>query len=270
MGIKKFKPVTPGIRGLRNSDFKDISEKKPYKSLVIGKKKISCRDNYGRTSIRFRGGSHKRKYRKIDFLRTKTGTVIVNSIQYDPNRSSRIALVTGNGNKKSYIIAPLDIKKGDIILNDNEIKIGNCLELSRIPLGTNIHNIEIIPNKGAKLVRSAGNFAKVMSFLEKYTSVKLPSGEIRLINSKCKATIGRIGNIDHDLIKKGKAGRNRWLGKKPHNRGVSMNPVDHPHGGGEGKTSGGRHPCTPWGVSTKGYKTRNNKRTQKFIIKKRK
>ncbi len=270
MGIKVFKPTTPSLRGTRISDFSDINKVKPYKALLAGKKKISCKGSKGRISVRFRGGSHKRRYRKIDFFRKNESILKISSIEYDPNRTARIALVADNKNKKKYILAPFGVSSGSFIDNNSVIGLGSCIELNKIPVGSNIYNIEINPGKGAKMVRSAGVFAKILSSNNELVCVKLPSGEIRNFNKNCKASIGRVSNIDHDLIKIGKAGRSRWKGFRPHNRGVSMNPIDHPHGGGEGKTSGGRHPCTPWGKPTKGYKTRRNKKTDIFIVKRRK
>jgi large subunit ribosomal protein L2 len=222
--------------------------------------------------MRFIGGGHKRKLRIIDFKRDKTGIpATVTTIEYDPNRSSRIALLAYADGEKRYIIQPEGLKVGQKVISgpDADILVGNALPLRNIPPGTQIHNLELKPGKGGQMVRSAGGAAQLIAKEEEYALVKLPSGETRKVSQNCMATIGQVGNLDHENITIGKAGRSRWLGKRPHNRGVSMNPVDHPHGGGEGKTSGGRHPVTPWGQPTRGYKTRNNKRTDKFIVKRR-
>src|SRR5204862_1714398 len=244
----------------------------PHKPRTEPKYRQGGRRNSGDTTMRFRGGGHKRKLRLIDFKRDKTGipaTVI--SIEYDPNRSSRIALLAYADGEKRYILQPDGLKLGAKIVSGPEadILVGNALQLKNIPPGTTIHNLELRPGKGAQMVRSAGGAAQLVAKEGEDALVKLPSGETRKISQDCMATIGQVGNIDHENITIGKAGRSRWLGKRPHNRGVSMNPVDHPHGGGEGKTSGGRHPVTPWGQPTRGYKTRNNKRTDKFIVSRR-
>jgi len=269
MGIRQFKPVTKGTRFRSVSDFSDITTSEPEKSLLEPLKKSGGRDNHGHIAMRRRGGGHKRQYRIIDFKRNKHGvTATVMSIEYDPNRSSRIALVAYADGEKRYIIQPDGLKVGQKIVSgpDADILVGNALPLKNIPPGTTIHNLELRPGKGAQMVRSAGGSAQLVAKEGEYALVKLPSGETRKVSQDCMATIGQVGNIDHENVTIGKAGRTRWMGKRPHNRGVSMNPVDHPHGGGEGKTSGGRHPVTPWGQPTRGYKTRNNKRTDKFIV----
>lgn len=273
VGIKYFKPTSPARRLTTGSDFSDLTKKKPEKSLTCGKKSISARGSTGRITVRFRGGAHKRKYREIEFNRTKIkipATIL--ALEYDPNRSARLALLNYADGVKSYILAPIGISVGDHVETGStaDIKPGNCLPLKNIPIGTEIHNIELRPGKGAQMVRSAGGVAQLMAKEGSYANIRLPSGESRLVHVDCTATIGQIGNIEHELIRLGKAGRKRWLGKRPHNRGVSMNPVDHPHGGGEGKTSGGRHPVSPWGQPTKGFRTRKNKRTDKMILKRRK
>lgn len=273
MEIKKYKPTSPGRRMMTVLSGENLTKKKPEKRLVKGKKSISGRGNTGRITVRFRGGGHKRKLRKIDFIRNKLGvSAKVAAIEYDPNRSARIALLYYFDGEKRYILAPNGLVVGDIVLTDAEadIKPGNHLQLKNIPLGSQIHNIELRPGKGGQLARSAGVVAHLVAKDGKYAQVKMPSSETRMVNLDCYATLGQVGNVKHELIKIGKAGRSRWLGRRPHNRGVSMNPVDHPLGGGEGKTSGGRHPVTPWGVPTKGYVTRKNKRTEKMIIKRRK
>lgn len=277
MPIKSFKPTTPSLRYKNVADFsvltpKDQQPKKPRK-MKIALNKTGGRNVYGRMTVRHIGGGHKRKYRMIDFLRDKREIPAkVASIEYDPNRTAYIALLHYADGEKRYIIAPLNLNVGDPVLaSDNaDIKPGNNLTLGSIPVGTLIHNIEVEPGKGGKLGRSAGNFAQLMAKEGEYCQVKMPSGEIRLLHSRCHASIGQLSNTDHENISIGKAGRNRWMGIRPTNRGVSMNPIDHPHGGGEGKSSGGGHPRTPWGVPTKGYKTRNNKRTDSFIVKRRK
>ena len=272
MAIKKFKPTSPGRRHMTSSTFEEITTDTPEKSLVVSLKKSFGRNNYGRITQRHTGGGHKRKYRLIDFKRDKKEIPAkVVTIEYDPNRSARIALLNYADGEKRYILAPLGINVGDVILASDkaDIKPGNALAIKAIPLGTWVHNVELKVGKGGQLARSAGTFAQLMSKEGKYSQVKLPSGEVRLILQDCYATIGQVGNIDHENVSLGKAGRSRWLGKRPKVRGVAMNPVDHPHGGGEGRTSGGRHPVTPWGITTKGYKTRTNKTSDRFIVKKR-
>ena len=250
----------------------DLSTKRPEKSLVTSLSKTGGRNNYGRITSRHIGGGHKRKYRIIDFKRNKTGIAAkVIAIEYDPNRSANIALLMYLDGEKSYILSPDGVSVGDAIVSgsDADIQPGNCLPLANIPLGTIIHNIEIKIGKGAQMVRSAGTAAQLMAKEDKYVLVRLPSGEVRKFHNLCKACIGQIGNREHDRQKLGKAGRKRWMGKRPHVRGVAMNPVDHPMGGGEGRSSGGRHPCSPWGVPSKGFKTRKKKASDKMIVKKR-
>lgn len=258
---------------MTGSDFGEITATRPQKSLLLPLKKGGGRNSRGRVTARHRGGGHNRRYRIIDFKRDKLDIPArVASIEYDPNRSSRIALLCYRDGEKRYMIAPLGLKVGREVLSGPkaEIEIGNSLPLSNIPEGTFIHNIELVPGKGGQLVRTAGGAAQLMAKEKKYASVKLPSGEIRLIRLGCQATIGQVGNLEHGSIQIGKAGRSRWLGRRPRVRGVAMNPVDHPLGGGEGKSSGGRHPVSPWGQPTKGYKTRKKKDSDKYIVKKRK
>ena len=272
MAIKSYNPTSAGRRHQTCSTFDEITKTTPEKSLLVSLKKSGGRNSNGRITSRHQGGGHKQKYRIIDFRRDKRSIpATVASIEYDPNRSARIALLNYVDGEKRYILAPLDLKVGDVIISGPEadIKPGTSLPLRSIPLGTVIHNIELKIGKGAQLARSAGTFAQLMSKEGKYSQVKLPSGEVRLVLQDCYATIGQVGNTDHENVNIGKAGRSRWLGKRPKVRGVAMNPVDHPHGGGEGRTSGGRHPVTPWGIPTKGYKTRTNKTSDRFIVKKR-
>src|SRR6195256_3073866 len=272
MGIKTFKPTSPARRYYSVSDFKEITKAEPERALTEHQTSSGGRNNNGRITSRFRGGGHKQRYRVIDFKRDKIGVpATVATIEYDPNRSSRIALLAYADGEKRYILQPEGLKVGQKVVSgpDADILVGNALPLRNIPPGTTIHNLELKPGKGAQMVRSAGGSAQLVAKEEEYALVKLPSGETRKVSQDCMATIGQVGNLDHENITIGKAGRSRWLGKRPHNRGVSMNPVDHPHGGGEGKTSGGRHPVTPWGQPTRGYKTRNNKRTDKFIVSRR-
>ncbi len=273
MPLKKYKPTSSGRRFQTVSDFAEITRDFPEKSLLSKYKKNAGRNNYGRITVRHQGGGHKRRYRIIDFKRDKRDiSARVAEIEYDPNRSARIALLHYIDGEKRYILCPNGLKQGDSVISSEkaDIQPGNCIPLYNIPAGTMIHNIEMKPNSGGKLVRSAGTYAELLGRDGGYAQIKMPSGEFRLIREKCYATIGQIGNVDHENISIGKAGRSRWMGIRPSVRGVAMNPVDHPHGGGEGKTSGGRHPVTPWGVSTKGHKTRKNKRTSKYIISKRK
>jgi large subunit ribosomal protein L2 len=272
MAIKKYKPTSPGRRQMTGHTFEEITADKPEKSLVAPLKKSSGRNNYGRITKRHTGGGHKRKYRIIDFKRDKREIPArVAAIEYDPNRSARIALVNYADGEKRYILAPHGLKVGDMIVASEQadIKPGNTLPIRAIPLGTWVHNVELRVGKGGQMARSAGTYAMIAAKEGKYAQLRLPSGEVRLVLQECSATIGQVGNLDHENVKIGKAGRNRWLGKRPQSRGVAMNPVDHPHGGGEGKSSGGRHPVTPWGVPTKGYKTRVNKRTDRFIVRRR-
>ena len=255
------------------SDFADVTHSVPEKSLLRPLKKSGGRGNTGRITSRHKGGGHKRKYRLVDFKRNKIGVPArVASVEYDPNRSARIALLHYLDGEKRYIIAPSDIKVDDVIVagDDAEIKAGNTLPLSKIPLGINVHNLEIKPGKGGQVARSAGAMAQVLAKEGDYAHIKMPSGEVRLFKLNCLATIGQVGNIDHENISLGKAGRSRWLGRRPKVRGVAMNPVDHPMGGGEGKSSGGRHPCSPWGQLAKGLKTGNRKRSATLIVKRRK
>ncbi len=272
MVVKKVKPTSPGRRGQVYSTFEEITTTTPEKSLLRTIKKSGGRNANGRITCRHRGGGHKRHYRVIDFKRDKTGIPAkVASIEYDPNRSARIALLNYADGEKRYILAPLDLSVGDSVMTGPEadIKPGNTLPLINIPLGTHIHNIELRIGKGGQIVRSAGTFAQLMAKEDRYALIKLPSGEVRMILLKCKATIGRLGNLVHENISLGKAGRKRWLGRRSKVRGVVMNPVDHPMGGGEGRSSGGRHPCSPWGVPSKGFKTRNKKKSNRYIVKKR-
>ena len=271
MPLKKFRPNTPGTRGLTLVDKKGLWTGKPVKSLTAGLSKKGGRNNTGRITMRRKGGGHKAKYRIIDFKRNNTENATVDRIEYDPNRSSYIALITYTDGTKSYILAPKDLKAGDQVISGEkkEIRIGNCMPMSDIPVGIDIHNIELKIGSGAQLARSAGSSTQIVGKSDGYVAIKLPSGEQRKVREECRATIGVLSNIDKKNQKLGKAGRKRWLGVRPSVRGVAMNPIDHPHGGGEGKTSGGRDPVTPWGKPTKGKKTRNNKRTDKFIIKRK-
>jgi large subunit ribosomal protein L2 len=273
MALKAYKPTSAGRRFQTVLDFSELTQKEPEKSLLVPLTKTGGRNAYGRITSRYMGGGHKRQYRRVDFKREKLEIPArVAAIEYDPNRSSNIALLHYRDGEKRYILAPVDLKVGDTIMAGErvDIKAGNALPLRNIPLGTQIHNIEIKRGKGGQLVRSAGSSGQLMAKEGKYAHIKMPSGEVRLIHVDCYATVGQVGNLDHENISLGKAGRSRWLGRSPHVRGVAMNPVDHPLGGGEGKSSGGRHPVTPWGVPTRGYKTRRNKATDKFIIKRRK
>ncbi|MFC1505263.1 50S ribosomal protein L2 [Thermodesulfobacteriota bacterium] len=272
MAIKRIKPTSPGRRFQTYPAFEEITKTKPERSLVKIIKRTGGRNANGRITSRHRGGGSKRYYRIIDFKRDKTGVPAkVASIEYDPNRSARIALLHYADGEKRYILAPLNLKVGDTVMSgpDADIKPGNTLPLSNIPLGTHIHNIELRLGKGGQIVRSAGAYAQLMAKEDRYALVKLPSGEVRMVLLKCKATIGQIGNTEHENLSLGKAGRRRWLGRRPKVRGVAMNPVDHPMGGGEGRSSGGRHPCSPWGVPSKGYRTRNNRQSDKYIVKRR-
>jgi large subunit ribosomal protein L2 len=272
MAIKTYRPITPSLRFKTTLTNEELTADKPHKPLTRIKLRTGGRRNAGDITIWHRGGGHKRKLREIDFKRDKNGVpATVVSIEYDPNRSARIALIAYADGEKRYILHPVGLNVGQKIVSGPEadILVGNALPLKNIPAGTTIHNIELKPGKGAQMVRSAGGSAQLVAKEEEYALVKLPSGETRKVLIDCMATIGQIGNVEHENVHIGKAGRNIWLGKKPVNRGVAMNPVDHPHGGGEGKTSGGRHPVTPWGQPTRGYKTRNNKRTDKFIVSRR-
>jgi large subunit ribosomal protein L2 len=273
MPVKNYKPTTPGRRGMSVSDFAELTRGKPERALVGGLvTKTGGRNVNGRITSWHRGGGHRRRYRKIDFRREKIGIPAkVAAIEYDPNRSANIALLYYKDGEKRYIIAPSGLAVGAVILSgpDSPPDVGNTLPLARIPLGTVVHGIEMKAGKGAQLVRSAGVGAQLMAREGKYATLRMPSGEHRLIHVDCCATIGSVGNGDHELQKIGKAGRSRWKGKRSNVRGVAMNPVDHPMGGGEGRSSGGRHPCTPWGTPTKGHKTRKNQRSQKYIVKRR-
>jgi len=269
MPIRKYNPTSPGRRFQTVQVFDEITTTEPYKPLVEPLRKSGGRNNHGELTSWWRGGGHKRNYRIIDFKRDKLNIPgKVSSVEYDPNRSARIALLHYKDGEKRYILQPDGLKVGMKISSGPEadILIGNALPLKNIPPGTIVHNIELRPGKGAQMARSAGAQAQLVSREGAVALLKLPSGETRRVDTNCMATIGQVGNVEHENVALGKAGRSRWLGKMPHNRGVSMNPVDHPHGGGEGKTSGGRHPVTPWGQPTRGFKTRNNKRTDKFIV----
>ncbi len=274
MGIKTFKPTTPSLRYKTVSSFEEITRSTPEKSLLSPLKKSGGRNNHGRITARHRGGGHKRRYRIVDFKRNKAGVPAkVVSVEYDPNRSARIALLVYADGEKRYIVAPSEIGVGDTIQSGPEapLRVGNALPLGRIPQGTVLHNLELFPGRGAQIARSAGTGAVLMAKEEAYALVRLPSGEIRKVSIRCTATLGAVGNSDHMNISIGKAGKSRWLGRRPHVRGVAMNPVDHPMGGGEGRSSGGRHPCSPWGMPAKGYKTRKKrKQSNRYIVKRRK
>jgi len=272
MGIKTYQPRSPGRRAMTGYDFKELTKKKPERSLTEPLRRRAARNNHGWITIRHKGGGHKRRYRLIDFKRTKTDIPAkVVAIEYDPNRTARIALLQYVDGAKAYIVAPLGLSVGDQVISSEkaDIKPGNTLPLAAIPTGTVIHNIELRPGKGGQIARGAGVGATLVAKLGQYCQVRMPSGEVRQILSTCKATIGQVGNTEHENIKIGKAGRNRWLGKRPAVRGMAMNPIDHPLGGGEG-VGKGHHPVTPWGQPCKGFKTRNNKRTDSQILKRRK
>ena len=274
MGIKSYNPVSPGLRSRTGYTFEELTVNEPYKKLLRSLKKNAGRNNMGRITIRHRGGGHKRQYRLIDFKRNKLDVSgIIETIEYDPNRTPRIALIKYADGDRRYILAPTDIKVGDTVVStDGEAEIvpGNALLIKNIPVGTNIHNIEFRIGAGGQIARTAGGYATLMAKEGSYALLKMPSGELRKVHVNCRATIGQLGNIEHSNITVGKAGRTRWKGIRPTVRGTVMNPIDHPHGGGEGKTKGGRIPVTPWGKPTKGYKTRRNKRTTQFIVKRRK
>jgi large subunit ribosomal protein L2 len=273
MPIRNYKPTSAGRRFQSVQTFDEITTARPHKPLVENLERTGGRNNSGSLTSWWRGGGHKRNYRIIDFKRDKLNVPgKVTTVEYDPNRTARIALVTYADGEKRYILHPLGLKVGDAVMSGDNCDIlpGNCLPLKNIPLGTMVHNVELKRGKGGQIARSAGSSVQLVAKEGLYASVKMPSGEIRLINIECVATIGQVGNLDHENVSIGKAGRSRWLGKRPHVRGVAMNPVDHPLGGGEGKTSGGRHPVTPWGVPTKGYKTRHRKYTDRFIVERRK
>jgi large subunit ribosomal protein L2 len=273
MAIKAFKPTSPARRYYEVADYRSLDENTAVvKKLTEHQSERAGRNNHGRITTRFRGGGHKQRYRIVDFKRSKIGVPAkVASLQYDPNRTARIALLNYADGDKAYILAPDGLAVGDTVLSSRnaDIKPGNALPLRFIPVGTMVHALELKIGKGAQLVRSAGTAAQLMAKDKDYAQVRLPSGEVRMVHLNCRATVGQVSNQEHSKISHGKAGRSRWLGRRPHNRGVTMNPVDHPMGGGEGRTSGGRHPCSPWGQLAKGKKTRNNKRTDKFIVKRR-
>lgn len=273
MGLRTHNPTTPGVRGRIAPDFSELSQgNEPVKKLTQAKSSTGGRNHFGRITTRFRGGGHKRRFRIIDFKRAKIGVPAkVASVEYDPNRSARIALLHYADGDKKYILCPVGMKVGDVVISSKnaDIKPGNSLPLRAIPLGTTIHAVAMKIGGGAQLVRSAGVGAQLMAKEGDWGQVRLPSGEVRIVHLDCRATIGQVGNVEHSSIQVGKAGRTRWLGFRPHNRGVTMNPVDHPMGGGEGRSSGGRHPCSPWGQLAKGLKTRHNKRTDRMIIKSR-
>jgi large subunit ribosomal protein L2 len=273
MGIKNYKPTSPGRRGMSVSDFSEVTRSKPERSLLGGRvNKSGGRNVNGRTTAWQRGGGHKRRHRKVDFRRDKFGVpAVVAAVEYDPNRSANIALLHYRDGEKRYIIAPAGLRVGDELMSGEgaEIRAGNALPLKRIPLGTIVHAVEMKPRKGAQMVRSAGLGAQLMARENNYATLRMPSGEHRRIHVECLATVGQVGNADHENQTVGKAGRARWRGRRSSVRGVAMNPVDHPMGGGEGRSAGGRHPCTPWGVPTKGHKTRKNPRSNKYIVKRR-
>jgi large subunit ribosomal protein L2 len=273
MALKSFNPVTPSMRGTVLVDRSELWKGKPVKALTEGKHSSGGRNNHGRTTVRFRGGGHKRAYRYVDFKRrAKFGVpATVERLEYDPNRTAWIALIRYEDGELSYILAPQRLKAGDTVVAGEraDIKPGNAMPMSAIPVGTIVHNVEMKPGAGGKIARSAGTYAQLVGKDQGYAQVKLMSGELRTIRAECMASIGAVSNPDNQNVQFGKAGRMRWLGFRPHNRGVTMNPIDHPHGGGEGRSSGGRHPVTPWGIPTKGKKTRNNKRTDRFIVRRR-
>jgi large subunit ribosomal protein L2 len=272
MAIIRYKPTSPGRRGMSSQDFGTITKKEPEKKLLEPKNSTGGRNSNGRITSRFRGGGHKQRYRTIDFKRAKTGVpATVVGIEYDPNRTARLALLQYADGERTYILAPAKLEVGDSVIaaKSADIKPGNCLPLKNIPTGTQLHAVELKVGRGAQLGRSAGTSVTLMAKEGVWATLRLPSGEMRRVHVDCRATVGAIGNAEHGNIELGKAGRKRWMGKRPHNRGVAMNPVDHPMGGGEGRSSGGRHPCSPWGMPTKGYKTRNNKATDQFIIRRR-
>ncbi len=273
MAVRKLKPTSPGRRFQVVSDFAEVTRSTPEKSLTVGLTSKSGRNNNGRVTMRRRGGGHKRLYRIIDFKRDKFGIpATVAHIEYDPNRTARIALLHYADGEKRYILAPLGVQQGDRVEAGEsvDIKPGNALPMAKIPVGTILHNIELAPGKGGQFCRAAGSYAQLIAKEGKYALLRMPSGEVRKVLLTCVATIGQVGNVNHENLSLGKAGRNRWLGRRPKVRGVAMNPVDHPLGGGEGRSSGGRHPVTPWGIPTKGYKTRNRKKaSSKLIVKRR-
>lgn len=273
MGIKNFRPTTPGQRQKTGLDYKELTTNEPYKPLLEPLKKSGGRNSNGRISVRFRGGGHKRKYRIIDFKRNKIDvTGQVETIEYDPNRSAFISLIKYSDGERRYILTPLNLKVNDTIVSSNtqvDILPGNAMPIRHIPLGTVVHNIELRKDKGGQVARGAGSGAQILAKEGDYAQIRMPSSEIRKVHLDCRATVGQVGNMDHQNVSVGKAGRTRWKGRRPHVRGTAMNPIDHPHGGGEGKAKGGRNPVSPWGQPTKGYKTRRNKRTQGFIVRRR-
>jgi len=272
MGVKKFKPVTPSARYRTVSDFSDVTKSEPEKALLEPRKRTGGRNNRGRITSRHRGGGHKRRYRLIDFKRKKHDIEArVAAIEYDPNRSARIALLHYIDGEKRYIIAPKGLEVGAKVVSGSHapFNVGNAMPLERVPLGTLVHNVEMVPGRGGQLARGAGTYAQVMAKEGNQVTLRLPSGEMRMVHRTCQATIGEVGNPTHENVVRGKAGKSRWLGRRPHVRGVAMNPIDHPMGGGEGKSSGGGHPVSPWGWKTKGMKTRRNKPSDKFIVRRR-
>ena len=272
MALKQFNPTSPGRRFMSTLSFDEITKTEPERRLTEPKRRHGGRNNRGRQTVWFRGGGHKRRYRIIDFRRDKNGVpATVTAIEYDPNRSARIALLSYKDGDKRYILCPVGLEVGRTVVSGPEADIlpGNALPLENIPDGTVIHNVELVPGQGGRMARSAGTSIQLMAKEKGYANLRMPSGEVRLVNAKCKATVGQVGNTEHELVSLGKAGRRRWQGRRPKVRGVAMNPVDHPHGGGEGRTSGGRHPVTPWGKPTKGKKTRSNKSTDQFIVRSR-
>src|SRR5262245_13868486 len=272
MPLKKFRPMTPALRHTQLPDFSELTRSRPIKSLTERKLRTGGRDNYGHVSQRWISGGHKQRYRLIDFRRNKDGVPArVASIEYDPNRSARIALLNYFDGERRYILAPDGLKVGDVLQSGAaaEIRAGNCLPLRNIPLGTNVHNVELFPGRASRVARSAGSYCQLMAKDGDYAQLRLPSGEVRSFHVNCRAVVGQVGNLDHENVSIGKAGRNRWKGRAPSVRGVAMNPVDHPMGGGEGKSSGGRHPCSPWGKITKGLKTRRRKLSDRLIVRRR-
>jgi large subunit ribosomal protein L2 len=273
MALRKYNPTSPGQRGLVTVDRSELYKGKPVKKLTQGLTKTGGRNNSGHTTSWHKGGGHKRRYRMVDFKRTKRDVAaVIERLEYDPNRTAFIALITYEDGEQSYILAPQRVSVGDKVISSAkaDIKPGNAMPLSTIPVGTIIHNVEMKPGKGGQLARSAGTYVQLIGRDQSYSILRLTSSEVRMVRSECMATIGAVSNSDQQNIKIGKAGRNRWLGRRPHVRGVAMNPIDHPHGGGEGKTSGGRHPVTPWGKPTKGKRTRSNKMTDRLIVRRRK
>jgi len=273
MGLKKFRPLTPTLRHAVLPDYAELTRRRPRKSLTERIYKTGGRNNKGQVSMRWISGGHKQRYRHVDFQREKDGVPArVVSIEYDPNRSARIALLSYRDGEYRYIVAPDGLKVGEMLQSgiDAEIKAGNCLPIKNIPLGTNIHNVELIPGRRSRVARSAGSFCQLMAKEGDYAQLRLPSGEVRKFHVNCRAVVGQVGNLDHENVSSGKAGRSRWLGRAPSVRGVAMNPVDHPMGGGEGKSSGGRHPCSPWGQKAKGLKTRKRKLSDSLIVRRRK